>query len=126
MSTRSTLTLSLLLLSAPLFGDVLPDVPEVLPTYEEPSFAYKFVQMMAALGLVLGILIAGSWVAKRFFSQRLLQMNSGSSIKILEQRSLSPKAALYLIEVRGKNLLIGESPAGLHPLGEINLGGRQE
>lgn len=104
-----------------LLADVPPLVPDAIPDVKDMSFGYKFIQMLFALALVLGILVLFSWVAKRFFAQRILQMNMGSSIKVLEQRNLSPKTAIHLVEVNGKGILIGESAEGLRFLGDVPL-----
>ena len=51
----------------------------------------------------------------------MTQANQGSRIKIIERRSLAPKSNLYLLNIGGKGILVGESTAGLHTLMELPL-----
>ena len=56
---------------------------------------------------------------------RMEQMNVSSTIKILEQRNLSPKSVLYIVEVYNKHILIGESAAGVAPISEFPIEGER-
>ena len=75
------------------------------------SFQSKFFNMLFILFLLIGFMILASWALKRMMKTKVTQLNSASSIKVLETRTLSPRATLYLIEVQGKSFLIAESPS---------------
>jgi len=85
------------------------------------NFWNEFTNMVITLALILGTLIVFAWILKRFLSKRVIQVNATSSIRIIERRALSPKTAIYLLDVLGKGIIIGESPAGLNALGELPL-----
>lgn len=99
--------------------------PAVAPRPAGPGgdYAKQFVHMLLSLGFILVLMLVGAWVLKRMMSQRMLQANSSSAIKVLERRALSPKASVYLVEVNGQGLLVGETATGLEKLGDISLAG---
>ncbi len=77
---------------------------------ETDSFPAKFMRMLVILGLLIGFMILASWALKRMMKTRLTQLNTTSSIKVVETRALSPRATLYLVEIQGQTLLVAESP----------------
>jgi flagellar biogenesis protein FliO len=88
--------------------------PEVTVNYE-----HAFTKMLLTL-LGLGVLIFLTvWLLRRLSQGRLKNMNLGRGIKILERRPLSAKSILYLIEVRGKQVLIAESQVEVRALTSI-------
>lgn len=93
-----------------------PSIPEDVgppPFLEEADRFYgEFLKMLILLGVVIGLLLVIMWFFKRVLNSRIDQINSGSMIKILERRSLTPKTALYVIDVEGKKFLIAESHQG--------------
>lgn len=86
---------------------------------ETQAFQTKFFNMLAILGLLIAFMIAASWALKRMMKSRISQLNAGSSIKVLETRYLSPRATLYLVQIRGELFLLGESPTALSPLAKM-------
>lgn len=117
---RLALRLSALMLAfVPLlFADeVLP-----LPTEAEERgdhFFSELVDMASTLGIILLGLLIVTWFLKRSLAAKQDQLNVTSAIKILERRSLAPKVAVYILEIWGTRLIVGETPAGLVRLGEI-------
>lgn len=87
----------------------------------EGLFINEFLNMLFVLGGIIALMLVVAWILKRVLSTRELQMNETSVIKVLERRALNPKSALYLVEVHGKGLIIGETPNGLSSLGEIEI-----
>lgn len=85
--------------------------------HEADTFQAKFLNMLFILGLLIGFMILASWTLKRMMKSRVSQLNVGSSIKISETRSLSPRSALYLIEVHGQHILLAESQTAVTHLG---------
>ena len=95
--------------------------PAIKPLDEESNrFFMEFIKMMSILGLVIVGLMFLTWYLKRFMSARIEQMNASSLIKVIERRDLTPKTALYILEVNDKQILIAESHSGVTALGEIH------
>ncbi|PJD98236.1 MAG: hypothetical protein CK425_00710 [Parachlamydia sp.] len=89
----------------------------------EAPFWKNFLYMLFILSFIVGLIFFLTWTMKKMVHTRLLQENIGSSIKILDKRSLSPKSMLYLIEMEGKRVLVGESANGITKLVEKTLSG---
>jgi flagellar biogenesis protein FliO len=83
---------------------------------EENHFGKLFMRMIILLVATLLLLVAFAWVAKRFLNGRMLQHNRTGRIQVLEQRTLSPKAALYLIQLDKREILIAEHTNGIQLL----------
>lgn len=78
-------------------------------------------------GLVLGVL-AAVFVGATYLVRRLqLQRVAGTSrrMKVLETLRLTPKSTVFLVEVDGRKVLIGQSGSGLTMLGEPTQAGRE-
>lgn len=86
-------------------------------------FFSEFISMLFALGLIIGLMLVIAWALKRMLHTRMHQMNTSSAIKILERRTLNPKAALYLLDINGKGIVIAESSVGIHQVAEVPLTG---
>ncbi len=84
---------------------------------EEPAngikFYKQFINMLFFLALILGALFLVLLFFKRLLLTQSNKINELSRIKIVEQRSLSSKSTLYLLEMGGQTLLVAESPAGV-------------
>lgn len=87
----------------------------------EYDYWSEFFRMLLILSAIIALLLFSSWFLKRLMNTRLEQINKLNAIKVLEKRVLSQKAVAYLLEVQGKQLVVGESPAGLQCLCEIPL-----
>lgn len=77
--------------------------------HETDNFQAKFLNMLLLLGLIVVFMLIASWSLKRLMKNRVTQLNTQSSIKVLETRALSPRSTLYLVEVQGQQLLIAET-----------------
>lgn len=99
-----------------LKDDSSPLFPASQLPIEESSdkFTSELLNMLLTLGMLVAVIFALSWILKRMLNVKNQQENVRSTIKILEKRSLSPKAALYLVEVFGKTLVVAESPTGFN------------
>ncbi len=84
-------------------------------------FFSEFMNMLLTLGFIVVLILIVSWLLRKLLNTRIQQANTNSDIKILERRSLSPKATIYLLEIRGKGLAIAETHSGVFNLGEISL-----
>lgn len=78
---------------------------------ETDTFQAKFLHMLLVLGLLIAFMLLASWALKKMMKSRVTQMNTGSSIKVIETRYLSPRSSVYIIDVNGQNFLLGESPS---------------
>ncbi len=79
----------------------------------EDHFMRDFINMLFSLGLIVALIFIASWFLKRMMNTRLQQINESSEIKIIDRRSITPKTIVYLLEVKGKGLVVGESTHGL-------------
>ncbi len=87
---------------------------------EGDKFMTEFMNMLTTLGLIVVFIFLVTWFLKRMLNVKIQQMNTTSLIKIIERRALSPKTAIYLLEIGGKEIAIGESPQGITLLGDFN------
>jgi flagellar protein FliO/FliZ len=73
---------------------------------DQPDAFRAGLQMIAALGVVLGIFLLIFYLIRK---RKLVPFGAakGSSIKVIETRFLGPRKALYLVQVRGEYLLLG-------------------
>jgi len=88
----------------------------------EFSFLSSFLQMIAALAIVIGLILV-TW----HFSGKLMRGLPGGAhlsskhIRLIETRYLGPKRALLLVEVGGEYLLLSNSDNRLSLLKQINM-----
>lgn len=96
-------------------------VEEAQPAGKEDNFTRDLVQMVITLGIITAIIFMMTWFLKRMLNTRIQQMNVSSGIKILERRALTPKSSLYLLDVKGKGMVVAESTNGLVKLSDFDL-----
>lgn len=101
----------------PIMAETAELDPAIAPN--EDHFMRDFMNMLASLGLIIIVIFIASWLMKRLMSTRMQQMNETSEIKILERRTLTPKTAIYLIEIGGKGLAVAESTNGITLLTQL-------
>lgn len=100
-------------------NDTTLDAKPVEIVYTEGYWG-KMFNILCSLLIVLAIFIAVAWMIRKLLHSRFERYNQVALIKILEKRALSPKSALYLIEIKDQLFLIGEtSSAGIRPIGQI-------
>lgn len=92
--------------------------------HESDTFPKKFFNMLVILLLLIGFMLLASWALKRMMKTKITQLNTSSSIKILETRYLSPRATLYLLEFQNQTCLIAESPTTVTYLTSFPLDGK--
>ena len=99
------------------------EMPAKFLAAEESSemgrFFEEFLNMALTLGMIVGVMLIIAWVVKKFLNTQIDKMNETSQIKILERRSLAPKSTIYILEIEGKKVIVGETPAGLSHLGDL-------
>lgn len=89
---------------------------------QEFSFLSSFLQMLAALALVVGLILV-TWHFSAKLMKRLPagQQLLSKQIRLIETRYLGPKRSLLLIEVGGEYLLLSNSDTGLRLIKQINM-----
>lgn len=89
---------------------------------QEFSFLASFLQMIAALALVVGLILI-TW----HFSGKLMRglpvghQLLSKHIRLIETRYLGPKKSLMLVEVSGEYLLLSSSDTGLTFIKQIDM-----
>jgi flagellar protein FliO/FliZ len=85
------------------------------PAAAVPGFdAGGLVEMMLSLALVVGLIIALSWVIGRLRSAS--RVGAGGAIGVLAEIAVGPKERILLVRVGDRQALIGVSAAGVSPL----------
>jgi flagellar biogenesis protein FliO len=83
------------------------------------SFWEAYVLKLAILGAVLAALYA---LARRLKGLKLFSRGAGRYVTVIESTILSPHAAVHLLRVGARYLLIGGGNAGLFKLAEFTAG----
>lgn len=110
----------LFLLAFPIVGFCQKEESEGTSLLESYSLPREIFHIVCMLLLILGILFLFSWITRKFFHKRLSLFNRQNIIQVVAQRSLSAKATLFVIEVEGKRILLGESSSGLITLAPLD------
>lgn len=84
----------------------------------------RFMQMLYLLGLIIVGLFVAMYFLKRFVQGNVERANASSNIKILEQRNLSARSVLYIVEAEGKQVLVAETASQVTKLAELSPEGR--
>lgn len=100
----------------PLESNEVAEIP-----YDNNQFYEELTSILFTLGLLVIALICISWFVRRMQSTRLQFGNTGSRIKVLEQRQISAKTIIYMIHVNNKALVIADSMNGVTCLSEFPL-----
>ena len=59
------------------------------------------------------------WLIRRISNMREFQTNNQKHIKVIERRALSPKTAIYLLQVGAKKIVVAESQLEVKHLGDV-------
>jgi flagellar protein FliO/FliZ len=92
--------------------------PRFVLSAENFSLFNSSLKMIWGLLIVLGILLIIYGLVKKRVS--LLQGGGKGIIKIIESRHLMPKKSLFLIEVRGREYLVGSGGDSLNLIASID------
>ncbi|NGX58657.1 MAG: hypothetical protein K940chlam3_01565 [Chlamydiae bacterium] len=87
--------------------------PDEEDLQSDNQFYNELMNIVFALALIVFLMIVAAYFLRRFMAGRMEQMNVSSTIKIMDQRNLSTKTVLYIVEVYDKQVLIGESATGV-------------
>ena len=79
---------------------------------QEPGWG-KLLQVLAALGLIIGIIYGLAYALKRM---RMLAPASTPVFTVMGTMAISPREKLYLVQVGQEQLVLGSSSKGLEAL----------
>lgn len=80
----------------------VPDLPPV-------NYGWAFFKVFFTL-IILGLLLfATLWFLRKLFRDRMQRGSEHQLIQVLDRRMISPKTVLYLVNVRGEEVLLAES-----------------
>ena len=83
---------------------------------EPPSMTSALLRTAWALLVVVGLILALYGLSKK---RLFLGKIGGNAITVIEMRPLQPKVALALVEVRGREYLLGVSTGSIHLLADL-------
>lgn len=83
---------------------------------ENPSLGTAALQTIWALLIVIGLILAFYALARK---RLVLGKLGGNAIRVIEMRPLFPKATLALVEVRGREYLLGINAGNIQLLAEL-------
>jgi flagellar protein FliO/FliZ len=110
---RGAITLLLLILPSQACADGLLG--------QEHSLLSSFVQMIAALSIVIGLILVTRHFSEKLIKGGIADKFASRHIRLVETRAIAPKRSLVLIEVGGEYLLLGNSEHGLSLLKRVEL-----
>jgi flagellar biosynthetic protein FliO len=121
MRILSLILLLLCFFTVPLSADGFSPPTQVAQEVLHARSHYweEFANMIVTLIFVLALAFATLYVVRKIMRSKIKHLNKTTGIKILERRSLNPKASLYLVDVLGKGIVIAESQAGIHLITEF-------
>lgn len=91
------------------------------PEFGESTFYGEMINMFITLGLIIGVLVALTWIMRKMQSSRVKFANEASVIKVLDHRPLSTKSVVYLLQVYDRAIVIADSQNGTSLLAEFPL-----
>ncbi len=86
------------------------------------SFFGEFINMLVTLLFLLLVIFLSLFFLKKLLGRKMKQNMQGKGIKILQRRAINPKVSLYLVDICGKGIVIGDSPGGVHLITEFPEG----
>lgn len=92
-----------------------------VPARQEFSFLSSFLQMLAALAIVIGLILLTRHFSSRFLGSTLPPLTSSRHIRLVETRYIAPKKSVVLIEVGGEYLLLSNTEKHLTLLKQVNI-----
>ncbi len=73
------------------------------------EFLASLLKMISALAVVLGVMFAGLWAARKFMNNKGASVDDGQMIRVLSTRYLGPKSSILLLDVLGNVIVVGVS-----------------
>lgn len=85
------------------------------------SVVGSFLQMLASLGIVVGMIFVARYLVTRFQKGGLSPGSVPKHVRVVESRFLGPKKSLILVEVGGEYLLLGSTGDGVSLIKQIDM-----
>lgn len=92
-----------------------------VPSRQEFSFLSSFMQMIAALSIVIGLILLARHFSGKMIGGTAVPRFGSRYIRLVETRHIAPKKTLVLVEVGGEYLLLANSDAGLTLVKQVNI-----
>jgi len=109
---------------APLTTVLLSAGPALAGAETSPGLSSSWLKMLAGLALVLGLLYLFYALSRKGLS--FLPGARPGAIRIVEVKSLGPRKGLCLVEVRGRELLLGFGSDRIECLASLGEAPRKE
>ena len=94
-------------------------VPSTQPPQVTGDLAAATLKMVLSLGGILGLLVLGGYVIRRFWLAQTFLGKRTPMMRVLARVNITPKAGVALLEVPGKVLVIGLTGSTMVALGEL-------
>jgi flagellar protein FliO/FliZ len=88
---------------------------------QEQSILSSFVQMIAALSIVIGLILVTRYFSEKLIKGGIADKLASRHIRLVETRAIAPKRSLVLVEVGGEYLLLASSEHGLSLLKQVEV-----
>ena len=96
-----------------------PAVPSPQPPQATGDLTAATLKMVLSLGGILGLLVLGGYVIRRFWLDQTFLGKRTPMMRVLARVNITPKAGVALLEVPGKVLVIGLTGSTMVALGEL-------
>jgi flagellar biogenesis protein FliO len=99
--------------------DFLEDEP-VEPNHKGIDPKYLLMKTILVLGGIVGTLYGTAYFIKRMGGGKYSTLSTDGAIRLIEKKHLSPKTAIWLVEVNDQPMVIVDSQnaAAIHPIGK--------
>jgi flagellar biogenesis protein FliO len=95
-------------------------VPSAQPLQATGDLTAATLKMVLSLGGILGLLVLGGYVIRRFWLDQTFLGKRTPMMRVLARVNITPKAGVALLEVPGKVLVIGLTGSAMVALGELS------
>jgi flagellar biogenesis protein FliO len=95
-------------------------VPSSQPLQATGDLTAATLKMVLSLGGILGLLVLGGYVIRRFWLDQTFLGKRTPMMRVLARVNITPKAGVALLEVPGKVLVIGLTGSAMVALGELS------
>lgn len=85
-----------------------------------PDITGMVVRMVLSLGVVLGLIWGAVYILQRVSGKNLQAKNTTSHIRVLDRTYLSPKKAIYVIQIGSRALAVGVTDQQITPLTDLD------
>ena len=91
------------------------------PSRQEFSFLSSFLQMLAALAIVIGLILVTRHYSGKLFKGFIPGQTPSKHIRFVETRFIGPKKSLMLVEVGGEYLLLGSTDTHITLIKDVSV-----